>query len=355
MFRLSSYDYFLPSELIAQTPALKRDNSRLMVLDRKKKILENKYFFDIVNYLRSGDLLILNNSRVIPARLIGHKISPDHKKGAQCEVLLLDQVSTNVWEALVRPGKRLKKGTGISFGHGLLQAKIMDDTDYGGRLVEFFYQGDFFKIIEDIGLVPLPPYISTHKQIDTNHDLAKRYQTLYAQNPGSAAAPTAGLHFSENVFAALHDKGIQKAFVTLHTGLGTFRPIEKSDIREHQMHKEWYEVNKDTIELIRKTRNAGGRVIAVGTTSVRVLETLAEQILSKQDPQTVSSYTEKYIYPAYKFRVVDALITNFHLPKSSLLVLVSAFAGRKFVLDSYREAIKNKYRFFSFGDAMLII
>lgn len=355
MYETSLYDYKLPVELIAQNPAVKRDTSRLLVAERNNRKLNHKSFAEIINYFKPGDLLIFNDTKVIPARLIGNKVLANNKKGAQCEVLLLEQKTANTWDALIKPGKRLKPGSQIEFGRGLLKAKIVSETDFGGRIIEFTYQGNFYSLLEEIGLIPLPPYIKQYREITTNHDLAQRYQTLYAKNPGSAAAPTAGLHFTNELLDELDSRGVNKAFVTLHTGLGTFKPIEANDIREHRLHREWYEIKVQTIELIRETKARGNKIIAVGTTSVRVLENIKEMILNKNKLQDVSGYTDFYIYPGYEFKIIDGLITNFHLPKSSLLVLVSAFAGREFILQAYEEAIKQKYRFYSFGDAMLII
>jgi S-adenosylmethionine:tRNA ribosyltransferase-isomerase len=355
MFKISNYDYQLPPELIAQRPTEQRDGSRLMVLDRVARTIQHKKFSDIVNYFRPGDLLVLNNSKVIPARLIGRKINNGNKNGAVCEVLLLLQESKQVWEALVKPGKRLKIGSKIVFGRDELIAEIIGITEYGSRKIKFDFKGDFYKIIEDIGLVPLPPYIKSYDEIGMDNALAERYQTVYADKPGSSAAPTAGLHFTTDIFEELHERGVKKTFVTLHTGLGTFKPIDKDDIREHKMHREWYEISAETIELIKKTKANKGRVFAVGTTSARVLETIKENSWRIAKNSKITDHTELFIYPGYKFKVIDGLITNFHLPRSTLLVLVSAFGGKEFIREAYAQAIAQKYRFYSFGDAMLLL
>ena len=286
--------------------------------------------------------------------LIGKKIGNNGKNGAQVELLLLRKLDQDIWEVLAKPGRRLAKGAKLLFGKGQLSAEVRDDTKFGGKIVKFFYEGIFQDHLEELGKIPLPPYIHNHKEVSPQDYLAERYQTVYADVTGSAAAPTAGLHFTEELLKDLAENGIQQAFVTLHTGLGTFRPIDKADIREHQIHEEWYTVGAKTIEQIRQTKLKGGRVIAVGTTSTRVLETIQGVILGKDKPTEQSGFTNIFIYPGYKFKIIDGLITNFHLPKSSLLVLAAAFAGRDFILRAYQEAIRQKYRFFSFGDALLI-
>lgn len=350
MYDLDLYNYDLPKKFIAQTPAEKRDHSRLMVLNQETQSIEHDQFFNITKYLKSGDLLVFNNSKVIPARILGHK-----KTGGSVEVLLLKDLGSDQWECLVRPGKRLKIGTEIIFNDKLLKAAVVDETDFGGRILQFKYDGIFNEILDQVGLIPLPPYIDTNKEVDVKHFLAERYQTVYAEVAGSAAAPTAGLHFTPELLTKLKEQGIAQAFVTLHTGLGTFRPVDSADIREHKMHSEWFEIAAETLQKIRQTKKAGGRVIAVGTTSIRVLESVKDQILDDDHQTAISGETNIFIFPSYQFSVVDGLVTNFHLPKSSLLMLVSALAGRDFVMQAYEEAKKNSYRFFSFGDAMLIV
>jgi S-adenosylmethionine:tRNA ribosyltransferase-isomerase len=344
---LSSYDYQLPSELIAQTPAIPRDTSRLLVVDSPSTYY-HRIFHELSDWLLPGDLLVLNNSRVIPARLYGRKST-----GATVEILLLEERSRNCWLALVKPGKRFKLGTEIWFdslesseGEPLLKAKVIDrDEQTGGRLLEFEVptEKSFWNLLDKLGELPLPPYI-TSSQFHPS-----QYQTVYADSPGSVAAPTAGLHFTEELFQKLEAKGIKKAYVTLHVGLGTFRPVEMEDITQHIMHQEWVEIPPATSELIAQTKANGGRVIAVGTTAARSLESLEE------GEKRVRYKTDLFIYPGYRWKVVDGLITNFHLPRSSLLMLVSALIGRQRLLDLYAEAIAQKYRFYSFGDAMLVL
>ena len=339
--KLEEFDYNLPEELIAQVPIAKRDESRLMVLHRESKKVEHKTFKDIIDYLRPGDCLVRNNTKVIPARLYGKK-----ETGANVEFVLLNQIEGDIWESIVRPGNKLKPGTKVEFGDGLLKATILDIMDGGTRKVEFEYEGIFNEILDEIGLMPLPPYI--HESLKEKD----RYQTVYAKYDGSAAAPTAGLHFTSELLKRIEEKGVKIANVTLHVGIGTFRPVKEENIEEHKMHTEHFYIKQEDVEKINETKKAGGRVIAVGTTSCRVLETIASEETGLVE--ATEGDTGIYIYPGYKFKCIDGLITNFHLPKSTLLMLVSALAGREFVLDAYNEAVKEKYRFFSFGDAMLI-
>ena len=339
--KLEEFDYNLPEELIAQVPIAKRDESRLMVLHRNSKRIEHKTFKDIIDYLKPGDCLVRNNTKVIPARLYGKK-----ETGANVEFVLLNQIEGDIWESIVRPGHNLKPGTKVEFGDGLLKATILDIMDGGTRKVEFEYEGIFNEILDKIGLMPLPPYI--HESLKEKD----RYQTVYAKYNGSAAAPTAGLHFTPELLKRIEDKGVKIANVTLHVGIGTFRPVKEENIEEHKMHTEHFYIKQEDVEKINETKKAGGRVIAVGTTSCRVLETIASEETGLVE--ATEGDTGIYIYPGYKFKCIDGLITNFHLPKSTLLMLVSALAGREFVLDAYNEAVKEKYRFFSFGDAMFI-
>ncbi|MTI79760.1 MAG: tRNA preQ1(34) S-adenosylmethionine ribosyltransferase-isomerase QueA [Firmicutes bacterium] len=345
MYRTDDYDYFLPEELIAQEPLEKRDQSRLLVLQKNSGEIKHKHFSDILEYLHHGDTLVINDTKVMPARLYGQR----KNTGAKIEVLLLKQQQGNRWEALVKPGKRAKVGDVIIFSDGqqvIMEADIIGDTEAGGRILEFKYDGQFFELMDRLGTMPLPPYIKKELQD------RERYQTVYAQKEGSAAAPTAGLHFTDELLSRLQDKGVKVARVLLHVGLGTFRPVKAEDIREHQMHQEYYEITPETAELINSTKEQGGRVVAVGTTSVRTLETVAGED-GKVKPGT--GWTGIFIYPGYNFKCVDALATNFHLPKSTLLMLVSAFAGKDNVMTAYQQAVKEQYRFFSFGDAMLLI
>lgn len=342
-YTTQSFNYPITEEHIAQVPASQRDASWLMVLDRQNQTREHKVFSDIVDYLNPGDLLVFNNTKVIPARLIGRKTT-----GARCELLLLRDLGNKQWEVLARPGRRLTAGSRIDFGE--MQAEIVGDTDFGGKIARFEYAGDFSEHLDKIGLIPLPPYIKKYG-VKKFTSLAERYQTVYASEPGAAAAPTAGLHFTPELLEKVRAKGVQTEFITLHTGLGTFRPIAADDIRDHDMHTEWFRIEPRVLEQIRKTRAAGQRIIAVGTTVVRVLETVKDQLDLNQP---IEGLTKIYIYPGYEFKLIDAIITNFHLPMSTLLVLVSAFAGKEFVLDAYLEALKKKYRFYSFGDAMFI-
>ena len=339
--KLEEFDYNLPEELIAQVPIAKRDESRLMVLHRESKRVEHKTFKDIIDYLQPGDCLVRNNTKVIPARLYGKK-----ETGANVEFVLLNQIEGDIWESIVRPGNKLKPGTKVEFGDGLLKATILDIMDGGTRKVEFEYEGIFNEILDKIGLMPLPPYI--HESLKEKD----RYQTVYAKYNGSAAAPTAGLHFTPELLKRIEEKGVKIANVTLHVGIGTFRPVKEENIEEHKMHTEHFYIKQEDADKINETKKAGGRVIAVGTTSCRVLETIASEETGLVE--ATEGDTGIYIYPGYKFKCIDGLITNFHLPKSTLLMLVSALAGREFVLDAYNEAVKEKYRFFSFGDAMFI-
>ncbi len=337
----SDYYYDLPEELIAQDPIKDRSSSRLMVLDKITGEIEHRHFYDIIGYLRKGDCLVLNNTKVIPARLIG--VTKD--TGAAIEVLLLKRKTANVWEAIVRPGKKLRPGREVVFGDGLLKGKITDVLEEGNRLIEFEYEGIFEEILDKLGEMPLPPYI-THKLNDKN-----RYQTVYAKYEGSAAAPTAGLHFTKELLEKIKGMGVDIVFVTLHVGLGTFRPVKEENILDHHMHSEWYEITKESADMINAAKERGARIICVGTTSVRTLESAA---LDNGYVKAGSADTSIFIYPGYRFKTVDCLITNFHLPESTLIMLVSALAGRENVLNAYKEAVKEKYRFFSFGDAMFI-
>lgn len=343
---LSTKDYFyeLPPELIAQDPLADRASSRLMVLDRNDGSIAHKHFTDIKEYLRPGDHLVLNNTRVIPARLYGEK----EGTGAGIEVLLLKRLDADRWECLVKPGKKAREGVRIVFGGGLLSAVVEDIVDEGNRIIRFEYEGIFEEILNELGEMPLPPYI-THKLPRENRE---RYQTVYSKVEGSAAAPTAGLHFTPGLLDEIRDMGVKTDFVTLHVGLGTFRPVKTDNILEHHMHSEYCEISPEVAASINECRKGGGRIICVGTTSVRTLESMSDE----DGPiKSGSRDTDIFIYPGYKFKAVDGLITNFHLPESTLLMLVSAFAGRERVLNAYAEAIKERYRFFSFGDAMLLI
>jgi S-adenosylmethionine:tRNA ribosyltransferase-isomerase len=337
---LSEFDYFLPEELIAQHPCEPRDHSRLLVLDKNTGAILHQHFFDLLQYVNAGDILVFNDTRVIPARLIGSKA----ETGGKVEVFLLNRKSGNNWEVLVKPGKKARPGTIIMFSDRL-SCKILESTDFGGRVVQFIFQGIFEEILDELGETPLPPYI-TEQLADK-----ERYQTVYARERGSAAAPTAGLHFTKELMNRLQDKGIRLAFVTLHVGLGTFRPVNTENIADHVMHREYYSVLPETAELINKTKQQGGRVIAVGTTAIRTLETATVNGVL----EAKSGWTEIFIYPGYTFKMVDAAITNFHLPKSTLLMLISALAGQENIFNAYKEAVKQQYKFFSFGDAMLII
>ena len=339
--KLSDFDYELPKELIAQTPLEKRDEARLMVLHRSDKTIEHKVFKDILDYLKPGDCLVRNNTKVIPARLYGKKDT-----GANVEFVLLKNIEGDIWEAMVRPGNKLHIGAKVIFGDGLLTAEILDTTEDGTRKVKFTYDGIFNEILDQIGLMPLPPYI--HESLKDND----RYQTVYAKYEGSAAAPTAGLHFTDELLKKIEEKGVKIANVTLHVGLGTFRPVKEENIEEHDMHSEHFYIKQEDVDKINETKKQGKRVIAVGTTSCRVLETIADENTGLV--QATEGDTKIFIYPGYKFKCLDGLITNFHLPESTLLMLVSALAGREYILKAYNEAVKEEYKFFSFGDAMFI-
>lgn len=334
--------YFdLPQELIAQDPLEDRSSSRLLVLDKETGAVSHHVFREIVNYLNPGDCLVLNNTKVIPARLLGER----EGTGAHVEVLLLKRREKDVWETLVKPGKKCKPGTRLSFGEGLLKAEVLETVEEGNRLIHFEYEGIWEEVLDRLGEMPLPPYI-THKLQDKN-----RYQTVYAKYEGSAAAPTAGLHFTEKLLEQIEEKGVNIAYVTLHVGLGTFRPVKEENVLEHHMHSEFYQITEEAAKKINDTKKAGGRIICVGTTSCRTIESAADE---NGVVHPGSDNTEIFIYPGYHFKVLDALITNFHLPESTLVMLVSALAGRENVLNAYEEAIKERYRFFSFGDAMFI-
>ena len=339
--KVTDFDYELPEELIAQDPLEKRSNSRLMVLDKNTGKISHQHFYDIKNYLRAGDCLVINNTRVIPARLYGARVG----SGGKVEILLLKRKSDNIWECLVKPGKKARPGMEISFGEGLLMGRIIDIVDEGNRLIEFSYDGIFEEILDKLGEMPLPPYI-THRLEDRD-----RYQTVYAKYDGSAAAPTAGLHFTPELLSEIRAMGVKVAEVTLHVGLGTFRPVKEEEVLDHHMHSEYYEISQEACDIINETKANGGRVISVGTTSTRTLESAAEM---GKPLAPKSGWTEIFIYPGYEFKVIDGLITNFHLPQSTLIMLVSALAGREHVLYAYELAVKERYRFFSFGDAMLI-
>jgi S-adenosylmethionine:tRNA ribosyltransferase-isomerase len=341
--KIDLFDFELPEELIAQTPLSNRDASRLMVLNKKTGEIRHETFRHIISYLHKGDCLVLNDTRVMPARLYGEKTDT----GANIEVLLLKQLEGDRWETLVKPAKRVKVGTEITFGDGRLKAVCIDTLEHGGRILEFSYQGIFYEVLEQLGEMPLPPYIK-EKLEDPD-----RYQTVYAREVGSAAAPTAGLHFTEQLLDDIRAKGVHIAFITLHVGLGTFRPVNVENIEEHHMHAEFYQMSEETAQLLNEVRQQGGRIIAVGTTSTRTLETIATRHNGKFVAE--SGWTDIFIYPGYEFKGIDGLVTNFHLPKSTLIMLVSALAGRENILHAYNVAVKERYRFFSFGDAMLII
>ena len=334
------FDYYLPKELIAQVPIEKRDESRLMVLDRKKQTIEHKKFKDIIDYLNPGDCLVRNNTKVIPARIYGKK-----ETGAKVEFLLLKNIEGDIWETIVRPGNKLHVGAKVIFGDGLLKAEILDTLPGGTRKVLFKYDGIFNEILDKIGLMPLPPYI--HEELKEKD----RYQTVYAKYEGSAAAPTAGLHFTPELLKKIEEKGIKIANVTLHVGIGTFRPVKEERVEDHDMHSEHFYIKQEDVDKINETKRAGKRVIAVGTTSCRVLESISDE---DGRVKPIEADTDIFIYPGYKFKCLDGLITNFHLPQSTLLMLVSAFAGKEYILKAYEEAVREKYRFFSFGDAMFI-
>lgn len=338
--KTSDFDFYLPEELIAQTPLERRDSSRLLTLDKTTGKTGHHHFFDLPSFLRPGDCLVLNNSRVLPARLIGHRPT-----GGACEVLLLTDKGNGLWECLVRPGRKLKPGAQVLFGDGQLTASIEAEIEDGKRLVRFHYEGIFLEVLEQLGKMPLPPYIK--EELKDN----ERYQTVYSKVVGSAAAPTAGLHFTPELLRQVQEMGVKVCYVTLHVGLGTFRPVKAEDILEHEMHSEYCEVSQETAEIINETKRSGGRVICIGTTSCRTIESFAAEDGTMTER---SGWTNIFIYPGYRFKVLDALVTNFHLPQSTLIMLVSALAGREKVLAAYGEAVEEKYRFFSFGDAMFI-
>ena len=338
---VKDFYYDLPQELIAQDPLEDRSSSRLLVLDKKTGEMQHKVFKDIVNYLHPGDCLVINDTKVIPARLIGSKEGTD----AHIEILLLKRRENDIWETLVKPGKKAKPGTVINFGDGLLKGTVIDVVEEGNRLIQFSYEGIFEEILDQLGQMPLPPYI-THRLQDKN-----RYQTVYAEHEGSAAAPTAGLHFTKELLAQIQEMGVKIAHVTLHVGLGTFRPVKVSTVLDHHMHSEFYRIEEDAANMINETKKNGGRIICVGTTSCRTIESAAAE---DGTIRACSGWTDIFIYPGYQFKSLDCLITNFHLPESTLVMLVSALAGREHVLTAYEEAIRQRYRFFSFGDAMFI-
>ena len=339
--RTKDFYFDLPEELIAQTPIAQRDASRLLVLDKESGAWEHKHFFDLPGYLRAGDFLILNNSRVLPARLLGHRLPG----GGACEVLLLIDRGDNVWECLVRPGKKMRVGAKVSFGEGELVGEVVEELPGGNRLVKFSYEGIFLEVLDRLGKMPLPPYIKAELQD------RERYQTVYSKVNGSAAAPTAGLHFTPELLAQLKEMGVNIGYVTLHVGLGTFRPVKEDEITAHEMHSEYCVIPQETADLINETKRSGGRVICVGTTSCRTIESWAGE---DGTMQASAGWTNIFIYPGYRFKVLDTLVTNFHLPESTLIMLVSALAGREETMAAYEEAVKERYRFFSFGDAMFI-
>lgn len=339
--KTSDFNFHLPEELIAQHPLEKRDTSRLMVLDKATGEIEHKHFYDVLNYLNQGDTLVLNNTRVLPARLIGEK----ENTGGKIEFLLLKRIEGDKWECLAKPGKRAKIGTIFTFGEGKLKCKVVDIVEEGNRVIEFIYDGIFEQVLDELGEMPLPPYI-TERLEDR-----ERYQTVYSKEKGSAAAPTAGLHFTEELLQKVKEKGVNIAYVTLHVGLGTFRPVKVDDVNEHVMHSEFYHLEEEDAKIINDTKKNGGKIISVGTTSTRTLETIGDE---NGMVRAQSGWTNIFIYPGYEFKVVDKLITNFHLPESTLIMLVSALAGKEKVMNAYNEAVKEKYRFFSFGDSMII-
>ena len=340
--KLEDFDYELPEELIAQVPLTDRSSSKMLVLNKNNGEVEHKHFREMIEYLNKGDTIVLNDTKVIPARLIGTK----EDTNAVIEVLLLKNIEGNIWESLCKPAKRVKEGTIISFGEGTLKARCTEIGDEGIRRFELIYDGVLYEILDKLGTMPLPPYI--HEKLKDQN----RYQTVYAKNEGSAAAPTAGLHFTKELLEQIKEKGVNIVYLTLHVGLGTFRPVNVENILEHHMHSEYYEISQETCDVINETKKSGHRLVVVGTTSVRVLETVATKY---NELKADSGWTDIFIYPGYEFKVVDNLITNFHLPKSTLVMLVSALAGRENILNAYKQAIDNKYRFFSFGDSMFII
>ena len=339
--KTSDFNFHLPEELIAQHPLEKRDTSRLMVLDKATGEIEHKHFYDVLNYLNPGDTLVLNNTRVLPARLIGEK----ENTGGKIEFLLLKRIEGDKWECLAKTGKRAKIGTIFTFGEGKLKCKVVDIVEEGNRVIEFIYDGIFEQVLDELGEMPLPPYI-TERLEDR-----ERYQTVYSKEKGSAAAPTAGLHFTEELLQKVKEKGVNIAYVTLHVGLGTFRPVKVDDVNEHVMHSEFYHLEEDDAKIINDTKKNGGNIISVGTTSTRTLETIGDE---NGMVRAQSGWTNIFIYPGYKFKMVDKLITNFHLPESTLIMLVSALSSKENVLNAYETAVKERYRFFSFGDAMIV-
>ncbi|MFD1167997.1 tRNA preQ1(34) S-adenosylmethionine ribosyltransferase-isomerase QueA [Oceanobacillus caeni] len=341
---IEDFDYHLPEELIAQTPLKDRTSSRLLVLDRQTKNVKHEHFSDIKKYLKPGDCLVLNNTKVLPARLYGIK----ENTGAKIEVLLLHQKEEDTWEVLTKPAKKVKKGTVLVFGDGLLQATCVGFKEHGGRILEFSYDGIFYEVLDQLGEMPLPPYIKEQLPEEDKD----RYQTVYAKEEGSAAAPTAGLHFTSELLNEIKEMGVTIAFITLHVGLGTFRPVSVDKIEEHEMHSEFYQMTKETADTLNKVKENGGRIISVGTTSTRTLETIRRD---HDKFVETSGWTDIFIYPPYEFKAIDGLITNFHLPKSTLIMLVSALVDKDTILRAYNEAVEERYRFFSFGDAMLIL
>lgn len=338
----NDFDFELPEELIAQTPLEQRDSSKLLIIDHENKTMVDSHFDQIIDQLNPGDALVMNNTRVLPARLHGEK--PDTH--GHVELLLLKNTQGDDWEVLAKPAKRLKVGSQISFGDGRLKATVLEELEHGGRIVTFSYEGIFLEVLESLGEMPLPPYI--HEKLEDS----ERYQTVYAKENGSAAAPTAGLHFTQELLEKIQAKGVHLVYLTLHVGLGTFRPVSVDNVDAHEMHSEFYHLSEESAQTLRDVKKAGGRVVAVGTTSIRTLETIGSKF--KGDIQADSGWTNIFIKPGYQFTVVDAFSTNFHLPKSTLVMLVSAFAGREFVLEAYKHAVDEKYRFFSFGDAMFV-
>ena len=339
--KTDDFDYYLPENLIAQTPINKRDESKLMVLNKETGTIEHRHFADIIDYLTPNDVLVLNDTKVMPARLIGQK----EDTNGHIELLLLKNTKNNIYECLCKPAKRVKVGTIVTFGEGILKAKCIEVKEEGIREFEFLYDGIFYEILDKLGEMPLPPYI--HKKLKDKN----RYQTVYAKNIGSAAAPTAGLHFTQELLEKLKNKGITICYVTLHVGLGTFRPVNVEDVTTHKMHSEYYTINEETAKILNQAKKEGKNIVSVGTTTTRVLETVINQY---QTFKECSGYTSIFIYPGYQFKAVDSLITNFHLPKSTLIMLVSAFCSKEIIMNAYSEAIKNSYRFFSFGDSMFI-
>lgn len=340
--KVADFNYELPKELIAQHPYDKRDEARLMVLDKNNESIEHKVFKDVIDYLNAGDCLVINNTKVIPARLYGKKDT-----GANVQFLLLKRIEGDTWEAMVKPGNKLKPGSKVIFGDGLLKATVQEILEGGNRKVEFEYDGIFNEILDQIGMMPLPPYITEASREDN-----EKYQTVYARYDGSAAAPTAGLHFTEELLEKIREKGVEVANVTLHVGIGTFRPVKVETVEEHEMHSEHYYIKKEDADKINKAKLNGNRVIAVGTTSCRVLESVADE---KGMVKEIEGDTSIFIYPGYEFKCIDSLITNFHLPESTLIMLVSSLAGKDFIMKAYNEAVQKKYKFFSFGDAMIIL